>query len=155
MAHLAELNIAKLKHPIDHPAIADFVAAIDGINAVAERSPGFVWRFMDESGNATAVRGPFDDPMTIVNMSVWESPEALEHFTWNTVHKRVYEKKAKWFDAMESHHLVMWWVEEGHRPTLEEAADRLALLDAQGSTDEAFTWSHLPHVKLWQTQRCA
>lgn len=154
MSHLAELNIARLKHPIDHPAIADFVAALDAINGVAERSPGFVWRFVDEDGVVAGATPPFNDPMLIVNMSVWETPEALETFTWNTVHKRVYERKAEWFNAMTSHHLVMWWVDEGVHPTLDEAAVRLAQLDAHGSTNDAFTWDHLPRVKLWQTQRC-
>ncbi len=153
LTHLAELNIARLRAPITDPLLADFVAALDVVNATAERSPGFVWRLKDDGGSAIGVDSPFDETM-IVNMSVWESATDLEHYVWNTVHKRIYQMKAKWFDAMERHHFVMWDVPVGHRPTLEEAAARLAHLDAHGDTDHAYTWSHLPHVKLWQSQRC-
>ena len=84
--HLAQLNIGRLVAPTDDPRVAAFMANLDRVNALAERSPGFVWRFQDDSGNATAVR-PFADPDLLVNMSVWESAEALERFVWNTVHK--------------------------------------------------------------------
>jgi hypothetical protein len=152
--HLAQLNIARLKHPFDDPRIAEFADNLERINAVADRSEGFVWRLQDDSGDATAIRG-FDDPRVIVNMSVWESPEHLERYVWNTVHKQFYARRAEWFQLMEKQHLVMWWVEPGHRPTLEEAKARLDHLDEKGDSDFAFGWSHLPHVKLWQQARCA
>ena len=152
--HLAELNIAKARYLLDDPRIAGFVERLDAVNAVAERSEGFVWRLKDEAGNALAIQA-FDDPDLIVNMSVWETPDHLEHFVWNTVHKQVYRRKAEWFDALASHHFVMWWVEEGHEPTLAEAREKLEKLDRDGDSDEAFGWAHLPHVKLWQSQRCA
>ncbi|MBO6719501.1 MAG: DUF3291 domain-containing protein [Rhizobiaceae bacterium] len=151
---LAEINIAKLKYPLDDPRVAGFVDNLDRVNAVADRMDGFVWRLQDESGDATAIRA-FDDPMMIVNMSVWRDAESLERFVWNTVHKRIYEKRQEWFSLMESHHFAMWWVEEGHVPTLEEARERLDHLDRHGDTDFAFGWSHLPHIKLWQQARCA
>lgn len=88
-------------------------------------------------------------------MSVWETAEQVEHFVWNTVHKSLYSRKAEWFDAMSSHHFVMWWTEPSHRPTLDEVKERLDYLDRHGNTDHAFNWAHLPGVKLWQTQRCA
>jgi hypothetical protein len=153
--HIAELNIGRLLHPIGDPRIADFVDNLGRVNAMAERMPGFVWRLVgdDTNDNALAVR-PFADPTMAVNMSVWETVEHLEHFVWNTVHKRFYARKAEWFEALKSHHFVMWFVEEGHIPTLAEAEERINHLDAHGNTDFAFDWAHLEHVKLWQTQRC-
>jgi Domain of unknown function (DUF3291) len=151
---LAELNIARWKIAPDDPRAADFMNALDKVNAAAERSEGFVWRLVGEDNDATDI-DPFGDPALIVNMSVWETPEHLEHYVWNTVHKRIYQRKSEWFEVMGAHHFVMWWVEDGHIPSLAEAKARLAHLNANGITDQAFDWSHLPHVKLWQSQRCA
>jgi hypothetical protein len=154
MMHLAQLNIARLKYPLDDPRVAGFVDNLDRVNAVAERSAGFVWRLVGDGNDATDIDA-FDDPMTIVNMSVWKDAKSLEQFVWNTVHKQIYRKRAEWFDAMSSHHFVMWWVGEGHLPGAEEAKARLAHLDEHGNSHHAFDWSHLPGVKLWQSQRCA
>ena len=152
--HLAQLNIAKAMDDMASPRLADFMSALDRVNAVAERSPGFVWRLKDEGGNATDIKVT-DDPRLIVNMSVWETAEHLEHFVWNTIHKRVYEKKSKWFEAPKSAHFVMWWVPAGHRPTPQEAMTKLAHLGTHGPTAEAFGWESLPKIKLWMSQRCA
>src|SRR4051812_10439255 len=152
--HLAELNIARLKYPLDDPRVAEFADNLARVNAVADRSEGFVWRLQDDSGDATDIRA-FDDPLVIVNMSVWQSPEHLERFVWNTVHKQFYAKRAGWFELMQAQHFVMWWVGEGHVPDLAEAKTRLEHLHANGDSDVAFGWSHLPHVKLWQQARCA
>jgi hypothetical protein len=153
--HLAELNVGYLLHPVGDPRVADFVDNLARVNAMADRMPGFVWRLIGDgsTGGALDVR-PFPDPNMAVNMSVWETAEQLEHFVWNTVHKRFYNRKHEWFSVMKSHHFVMWWVEEGHIPTAAEAKDRLDYLDAHGNSDHAFDWSHLEHVKLWQSQRC-
>jgi hypothetical protein len=152
--HLAELNIARLKYPLDDPRVAEFTDNLERVNAVADRSEGFVWRLQDDSGDATNIRA-FDDPMVIVNMTVWQSAEHLERFVWNTVHKQFYAKRAEWFELMQAQHFVMWWVDEGHVPDLAEAKVRLDHLDQNGDSDFAFGWSHLPHVKLWQQARCA
>jgi hypothetical protein len=153
--HLAELNIARLKYEFEDPRVADFADNLELVNGIAERSEGFVWRFVDEGGaNAIDVRA-FDDPAVIVNLSVWQTPEHLERFVWNTVHKRFYQRRAEWFSIMEKQHFVMWWVDEGHQPTVAEASARLDHLDRHGDSDFAFGWSHLPHVKLWQQARCA
>ena len=152
--HLAEVNIARLKHPFDDPRVAEFIDNLVRVNAVADRSEGFVWRLQDENGDATSIRG-FDDPMVIVNMTVWRSPEHLERFVWNTVHKQFYARRAEWFELMQAQRFVMWWVDEGHVPDLAEAKARLDHLAANGDSDFAFGWSHLPHVKLWQQARCA
>ncbi len=150
--HLAELNIGKLLFPVGDPRIADFIDNLDRVNAMAERMPGFVWRLVGAGNNATDIR-PFDDPMMAINMSVWEKAEDLEQFVWNTVHKKFYARKAEWFGLMQSHHFVMWMVPEGHIPTIAEARGRLDHLDSNGNSDHAFDWSHLPHVKPWQSQR--
>jgi len=151
---LAELNIAGAKYPLEDSRIADFMNNLQRINGLAESMPGFVWMLKDEAGSATEIETPFDDNM-IVNMSVWKSAEQLEQFVWNTVHKQFYNRKNEWFSAMQSHHFVMWWVEDGHQPDLTEAKQRLDHLDKHGNSDHAFDWSHLPHVKLWQQQSCA
>lgn len=151
--HLAEINIAKWQYAPDDPRGRDFFAALDAVNAAAERMPGFVWRLVGEGNDATDIT-VFDDPRVLVNVSVWQSVADLEKFVWNTIHKRVYDRKNKWFMAPKEHYLAMWWVEPGHVPTLEEAQTRLRHLQEHGNSDHAFDWSHLPHVKLWQSQRC-
>ena len=153
--HLAELNIGRLKYPVGDPRIADFVDNLGRINAVAERMPGFVWRLVGDGSNDGALDlRPFADPMMAVNMSVWERVEDLEQFVWNTVHKKFYARKAEWFDVMSAHHFCMWYVPEGHIPTVDEGKVRLEHLETHGNSDHAFDWSHLEHVKLWQSQRC-
>lgn len=151
--HLAQLNIAKWKVDPFSEAAHGFMSMIDRVNAAAERMPGFQWRYNADASDP-GKSGPFAADEMIVNMSVWETAEHLENFVWNTVHKRVYARKDEWFAHMKDPGFVMWMVEEGHRPTLVEAKERLDHLNANGNTDHAFGWSHLEHVKLWQTQRC-
>ena len=153
--HLAQLNVAQALDDLDSARLVDFVAALDKVNAVAERSPGFVWRLKSGDGNNALDIAVSDDPRLIVNMSVWRSPEHLEQFVWNTIHKHVYNKKAKWFAEPEVAHFVMWWVAEGREPTVEEALARLDHLRANGPSDDAFGWESLANVKLWMSQRCA
>ncbi len=152
--HLAQFNVARLKYPVDDPRIADFVANLERVNLAAERMPGFVWRFKDESGNSTgvAIKG---DPLLIPNFSVWESAEALEGYVWNTVHKFVYARRAEWFEAHEASYLVMWRIAPGEIPTLDEAIARLDDLRENGPTEHAFGWENLPNVAQWREQRCA
>ncbi len=151
--HIAQLNIGRPLHALDDPGMAGFMQNLDRVNAIAERSPGFVWRLKDESNNATALR-PFDDPNMLVNMSVWESVEALERFVWATVHKQFYSRKGGWFEKLAEPHFVMWSIPPGHIPDLGEAKARLAHLSAYGDSDFVFGWSHLPHIKLWMSQKC-
>ena len=152
--NLAQLNVARLKYPFEDPRVADFADNLDRINALADRSDGFVWRLQDDGGNAIDIQADAD-PMIVVNMSVWRDAESLERFVWNTVHKQFYRRRAEWFSTMKDQHLVMWWVDEGHVPSVEEGMKRLEHLRANGDSDFAFGWSHLPHVKLWQQARCA
>jgi hypothetical protein len=152
--HLAELNIGRLRYEIDDPRMADFMDNLAVLNSLAERSPGFVWRYQDDSGNATNTR-PFDDPRIAINMSLWESVESLESYVWQTVHKRFYGRRLEWFDRFEGPYFVMWWVPHGHRPTIAEAMARLDHLRNQGPSDYAFGWESLPAAQLWRTARCA
>ena len=151
--HLAQLNIGRFRHPTDDPRMAGFMDNLDRINAIAERSEGFVWRLKDDSNNATALR-LFASSDVAVNLSVWESAEALEKFVWNTVHARIYNGKGAWFEKMATPHFVMWGVPAGHIPGLEEAKSRLEHFTEFGDTDHAFGWGRLPHVKLWMSRKC-
>lgn len=139
-AELAQINVAQLRHAMDAPEMADFVAALDNINALAERAPGFVWRFTDADGaDATGARIDGRDDL-LINMSVWTDVEPLRAFVYKTAHAAVMARRAKWFPAFGGAHMALWWVRPGVRPTLDEAAAKLALLDARGPSPEAFTF---------------
>lgn len=152
--HLAEFNVGHLRYPIDDPRVRRFVMALDMVNDIAERMPGFVWRLKGDNGNATGMP-VYDDPRTIPNLSVWTDIHMLESFVWKTVHKQFYERREQWFEVLEKQNFVMWHVEEGHQPSLEEAKARLDHLNQYGNSDHAFGWSHVPQVKLWLEARCA
>lgn len=136
---LAELNVGYALYPLDDPRMAGFMDNLDKLNALAERSAGFVWRLKSDSGNATDLDVPGDEQM-IANMSVWTDVAALGDYVFNTVHARFYEKRPEWFENMTQHHFVMWPVADGHIPTLEEAMARLAHLQKHGSSEHAFGW---------------
>ena len=137
--HLAQANIARAVAPMDDPAMADFMAQLDAINALADRSPGFVWRLQSGSGNATDI-AVTDDPLVILNMSVWESVDALFDYVYRTAHTPVMARRREWFEKPSKPHLVLWWVEAGHRPSVEEALTRLEMLAERGPTPDAFTF---------------
>lgn len=140
--HLAQLNLARALAPVDDPRLAEFVALLDQVNAVADRSPGFVWRLKTESGNATDIQA-FDDALMLINMSVWESPDSLRRFVYEGPHLGVMRQRAKWFErALESYY-VLWWVPAGHIPTIEEAKARLEHLREHGESAHAFSFSRL------------
>jgi heme-degrading monooxygenase HmoA len=136
---LAQLNIGVIRGPIGSPVMAEFVANLDRINALADRAPGFVWRLQTEEGNATAIR-PFDDENVAVNMSVWRDLESLNAFVYRSAHVEVMRRRREWFERMEQAFLVLWWVRKGHRPSVQEAIARLELLRAKGPTPDAFTF---------------
>jgi Domain of unknown function (DUF3291) len=138
--HLAQVNIARLIAPIDDPRIAEFVAQLEPINALADGAPGFVWRLKSESGNATDVAYN-DDPFIIVNMSVWESVQALRDFAYRSDHVRVFRDRAKWFEKMDKPNYCLWWVPAGHIPTVAEGRERLEHYQRHGSTPYAFWFS--------------
>jgi hypothetical protein len=137
---LAQMNVARLRAPLDSPQLADFVAALDRINAMADGSPGFVWRLQDESGNATGLHPMGED--IIVNMSVWQDPRSLQAFVYRGDHAGVMRRRREWFEKMDLY-LVLWWVPRGHRPTAAEGIERLELLRSRGPGAEAFTFGTL------------
>lgn len=139
---LAEINVATLRAPLDDPMIADFVAGIAPLNELAEQAPGFVWRLVDPPARVDIVvvgASPFD-PRVVINMSVWESLEALRAFTYSGAHLEFIKRRREWFSRMDVF-LAMWWVPEGERPTVAQGRARLRLLERNGSTARAFTFS--------------
>jgi hypothetical protein len=125
--------------PLDSPPLAEFMAALDGVNTLAEASPGFVWRLKSDSGNATDIKAS-DDPRFIVNMSVWSSVEALFAFVYRSAHTKVMTRRREWFERPEAAYQVLWWVPAGTTPSVDEALARLEHLRAHGPTAHAFTF---------------
>lgn len=136
---LAQLNVARLLAPMDSPGLREFIEALEPINALAERAPGFIWRFQTAEGDATTIR-PYEDDRILVNFSVWESPEALHTFVYHAAHAEVMARRREWFGRMTEAFLVLWWVPAGHRPSVGEAIARLEQLRRDGPTPAAFTF---------------
>jgi len=138
--HLAQINISRLIAPTDDPRIADFVEQLEPINALAESSPGFVWRLQSASGNATDIAYG-EDPLVIVNMSVWESIDALRDYAYGSKHIEVFRTRAKWFEKLDKPSLCMWWIPIGHEPTVAEGRERLTHFQENGASPYAFSFS--------------
>jgi Domain of unknown function (DUF3291) len=140
---LAQVNIARLLAPLTTPQLKDFVDALDPVNALADAAPGFRWRLQTEDGDATAIRAFEWDagtsPGIIVNMSVWGSVEELAAFTFSGAHREVLRRRREWFERMREAVTALWWVPEGHRPSTDEAEERIRHLRAHGPTPHAFT----------------
>ena len=151
--HLAQFNIARIRYPLDDPRMAEFVANVARVNALAEPIEGFVWRLKDASGHAMNMT-VYGDRTILPNLTLWENPQALERFVWQTVHGRFYRRRTDWFAPTETP-LVLWWVPAEHRPTLEEGVARLDHLTAHGPSAHAFGWESLAGAELWKTQRGA
>lgn len=137
--HLAQVNIAIPRAPVDSALLADFMAALAPINALADRSPGFVWRLQTEDGDATAIR-PFADDRILVNMSVWQSREALADYVYRGEHTAVMRRRKEWFEQMREAYMVLWWLPAGELPSVAEAVCRLDHLREHGPTPSAFTF---------------
>jgi len=135
--HIAQVNIARMKAPLDDPLLAGFVARLDEINALADASPGFVWRLQTSAGNATTLR-PYDDNRILFNMSVWQTVEALKRYIYHTAHAQLLRQRQEWFDKFDGVYVALWWVPAGYIPGIDEAKKRLAYLDAHGPTQFAF-----------------
>ena len=148
--HLAELNIGRLLAPTDDPRVAEFMENLDRINGMGKRMPGFVWMMEGSgapgTGNTDAKIG--GDPQFVSNLTVWEDFESLSTFVYQTLHAKFMNRKAEWFEVLDQQHFVMWWVEEGHQPTLEEALERLAHLQDKGPCAHAFGWDWMREQRL-------
>ncbi len=155
--HLAELNVGRLLAPTDDPRVAEFMDALDRVNGLGKRMPGFVWMMEGSgepgTGNTDAKIG--GDPQYVSNLTVWEDVASLETFVWKTVHKQFYDRRADWFEVLGQMHFVMWWVPAGHQPTLDEALEKLAYKQDHGDSDAAFGWSYLNEAQAWKTHGCA
>jgi hypothetical protein len=136
---LAQVNIARLREPLTSPLLADFVAALEPVNALADGAHGFVWRLQTEAGDATSIQA-FDDERLIVNLSVWTSIEALGDFVYRSRHAEVMRRRREWFELMTDASVVLWWIPAGHLPTVDEAKERLVTLSADGPGPDAFTF---------------
>jgi uncharacterized protein DUF3291 len=135
--HIAQLNVGRAVAPLDSPQLADFMAWLDAVNAIADRSPGFVWRLQGDNGNNTSLKVT-DDALFIINMSVWESIDALHAFTYRSDHRKVFARRFEWFERADGPNMVLWWVAAGTIPSPDEALARLRLLAERGPTPDAF-----------------
>ena len=138
--HLAQMNVGTARFDMDDPGMEGFMSRLDGINALAEAQPGFIWRLQSDSGNATDIDAG-GGPRFIVNMSVWESLESLSQFVYQTLHRDVMLKRREWFERPSATYQVLWWIEAGHTPSVDEGLARLARLDEHGPGPEAFSFA--------------
>jgi hypothetical protein len=140
--HIAQVNIARMLAPLDDPQLAGFVARLEDINALADSSPGFVWRLQTDDGDATALR-PYDDDLILFNFSVWETPEQLREFVYRSAHVGVMRQRKSWFERFEGMYYALWWVPAGYIPSVEEAKQRLEHLRLYGDSKVAFSFARL------------
>ena len=155
--YLAELNVGRLLAPTDDPRVADFMDNLDRINGLGKRMPGFVWMMegSGEPGTGNTEAKVDGDPQHVTNLTVWENAPSLQTFVFDTVHKQFYDRRAEWFEVMGKMNFVMWWVPAGHKPTLDEALSKLADLQEQGDSADAFGWKYLEAQGLKITNGCA
>ncbi|HKA00832.1 MAG TPA: DUF3291 domain-containing protein [Candidatus Solibacter sp.] len=138
--HVAQVNMGRIKAPVEHPSMAGFMSRLDELNGLADRSPGFVWRLQTDAGNATYFRPYPEDDRILLNMSVWEDIESLKHYVFRTVHAELLRQRHEWFEKFAGTYTALWWVPAGHRPSIDEAKKRVAYLDAKGPSEYAFTF---------------
>ncbi len=139
MYHLAQVNIARMLAPLTDPVMAGFVARIEEINALADNSPGFIWRYQSYEGNATALRA-YEDGSILFNMSVWTSLDDLYKYVYASSHREVMKQRRSWFEHFGEVYQALWWVPENHIPTVEEAKERLEHMRQHGETEFAFSF---------------
>jgi len=154
--HLAELIIGRLLAPTNDPRVAEFMGALDRVNGLGKRMPGFVWMMegSGQPGTGNTAAKLDGDPQFVSNLTVWENVATLENFAWNTGYRAFYERRQEWFEVLGKMHFVMWWVPVGHEPTLDEASARLAQKQTTGDSDQAFGWSYLKDAQAWKTHGC-
>ena len=146
--HVAHLNIARLRALPGDPLVAEFVENVPRVNALAERSPGFVWRLADDSINTDGPpKALLGDPLLAFSLTVWKTPEELQFFVKKTVHGAFLRRRENWFEPTDGPNYVIWPIAEGELPTLDEGKARLAMLAALGSTEAAYDFSYLKPVE--------
>jgi hypothetical protein len=150
---LAQVNVAYALGGPDDPVMADFMAQLDEINALAERSPGFVWRYVTDSRDPG--QRELADPRVLFNMSVWDSVESLHAYAYKTQHGNVFAARKKWFGEWKQHvaalpelgegapFLALWWLPAGEVPTPQQGLEKLRLLGARGPHPQAFTFKRM------------
>ncbi|XOV81360.1 MAG: DUF3291 domain-containing protein [Aestuariibacter sp.] len=153
--HLAQLNIARARFPMDSPEIKEFVDNLEYINGIADQSEGFIWRLLDENGDATSIQA-FDDPNMLINMSVWKDPASLKAFLFESPHKQFLMRRKEWFFPIDKSPYVLWWIAEDTTPDITEAKERLLHLHQNGDSAYAFTFRKLfaPEEALKQQAEC-
>ena len=139
---IAQVNIARMRAALEDPVMAGFVARLDEINTLADRSPGFVWRLQTEAGNATYLR-PYDDDRILFNFSIWESVETLRDYVYKTAHAELLRSRRDWFEQFSGVYMALWWVPRGYVPGIDEAKKRLAHLEAHGPSQFAFNFKNV------------
>ncbi len=141
---LAELNIGRLRAPTDAPEVKEFMDNLDRINGLGKRMPGFVWMMegSGEPGRGNTENNIGDDPQMVANLTVWQDFASLQAFVFKTLHAKFMQRRKEWFSPLGRPHFVMWWVEDGHQPSLDEALGKLALWTETGDTAEVFGWSY-------------
>lgn len=137
---LAQINVARAIAPLDDQKMHGFVSQLDEINRLAENAPGFIWRLQTEFGDATDIQA-FDDPQMIVNMSVWDSMQSLKSYVYSGEHLAAVKRRAEWFHRIRTPHLALWWISEGHVPSINEGLEALTNIARFGSTQKAFTFA--------------
>ena len=142
-SHLAQINVARAAEPLDSPRLAEFVAALEPVNALADAAPGFVWRLQGDEGDATSIRVS-DDDLIIVNMSVWSSMPALWQFVYGGGHRDVMRRRREWFQVADAAYMALWWIPAGTVPTVEDGIERLETIRRDGPSPRAFTFKY-PH----------
>jgi hypothetical protein len=138
--HLAQINVARLRRPLDHAETVEFVEALDPVNEKAEAADGFVWRLKDEAGQSSSfvpVEG-IEDPLEIVNYSIWRDLATLEHFVFKSGHVELLRRRREWFERNDQPSTACWWVPAGSIPSVGEAYRRLQHLRAHGPSSEAW-----------------
>ena len=138
--HLAQINIGRIRGLPDSDIMKPFMDALDEINAIADSSPGFVWRLQSDQGNAMDIQA-FDDPYLAINMSVWEDIDSLFEYTYKSMHTDFLKRRKEWFEPFGKSHACMWWIPAGHRPTTAEAKERLDYFNKHGATEVAFSFT--------------
>ena len=138
--HIAQVNVAQAKAGTESEVMQGFVSRLDEINVLADRADGFVWRLKEDSGSATAIR-VFDDPLLLINMSVWANVESLKHYVYKSLHVELIKDREAWFNKMGESYQALWWIPAGHIPSIEEAQKQLEYIRKHGPSAQAFTFA--------------